>query len=176
MTATTDQLEELLDKAAISAAIARYCRGVDRLEPDTIRSAYHPDGYDDHGDLKAYVEEFIERVVPLLRTNYVSTSHNICNQIIELDGHWALVESYLIAQHLTVDDTGQQWQEVVFGRYIDRFEKRDGDWRILHRVCVIDSRNTARVEKSRLATDESKIERGGRDGVDALYRQRSLLN
>jgi hypothetical protein len=168
----TDAAAHLLDRAAIADCIHRYCRGVDRLDAELIKSAYHPDGYDDHGDLKGSVDEFVEDLVPLLRSNYLSTSHNICNQLIELDGDRAFVESYLIAVHVTETD-GTQYQEIVFGRYVDRFEKRAGDWRSAHRVVVIDSRNTKPVEASRLATDETKIPRGRRDTSDAMYTERA---
>lgn len=167
-----DELQALLDKQAIRDAVARYCRGVDRLEPELIRSAYHPDGYDDHGDLKGGRDEYIETLVPLLRANYVSTSHNIANQIIELDGDRALSESYLIAVHVTESD-GTQFQEIVFGRYVDNFEKRAGEWRIAHRICVIDSRNTQPVQSSRLATDETKIPRGRHFPDDTVYTQQA---
>lgn len=169
-----DDLQTILDKAAIAECINRYCRGVDRLDSDLIKSAYHPDGYDDHGDLKGSVDEFVAELVPLLRSNYLSTSHNICNQLVELDGERAFVESYLIAVHVT-ETAGTQYQEIIFGRYVDRFEKRGADWRIVHRVCVIDSRNTKPVEASRLATDETKIPRGRRDETDAVYTIRAAL-
>jgi SnoaL-like domain len=171
---SADALQMLLDKEAIRDAVLRYCRGVDRLEPEMIRSAYHPDGYDDHGDLKGGRDEYIDALVPLLRRHYVSTSHNIGNQLIEIDGDRALSESYLIAVHVTESD-GKQWQEIVFGRYIDNFEKRDGEWRIAHRVCVIDSRNTQEVRPSRLATDETKIPRGRHFPDDTVYRQHATL-
>ena len=68
---------------------------------------------------------------------------------------------------------GQQWQEIVFGRYVDNFERREGDWRIAHRVCVIDSRNTQPVNPSRLATDETRIPRGRRYPDDTVYTQQA---
>jgi hypothetical protein len=171
---SADPLQELLDKEAIRAAVMRYCRGVDRLEPEMIRSAYHPDGYDDHGDLKGSRDEYVDALVPLLRSHYVSTSHNIANQLIEIEGDRALSESYLIAVHVT-ESEGTQWQEIVFGRYVDNFEKRDGEWRIAHRVCVIDSRNTQAVRPSRLATDETKIPRGRHYPDDTVYIQHTAL-
>ena len=170
----SNELQSLLDQQAIRDCVARYCRGVDRLDPELIRSAYHPDGYDDHGDLKGGRDEYIEKLVPLLRANYVSTSHNIANQYIEIDGDRALSESYLIAVHVT-ESAGTQFQEIVFGRYIDNFEKRDGEWRIAHRICVIDSRNTRSVQPSRLATDETKIARGRHFPDDAVYTQLAAL-
>ena len=34
---------------AIRQAALRYCRGVDRLDAELMRSAYHDDATDDHG-------------------------------------------------------------------------------------------------------------------------------
>jgi hypothetical protein len=175
MTMTTDAaVQALLDKDAIREAVLRYCRGVDRLEPDMIRSAYHPDGYDEHGELHGGRDEFIEALVPLVRDNYVSTSHNVANQLIELNGDRALSESYFVAVHVT-ESEAQQWQEIVFGRYVDNFERRDGEWRIAHRVCVIDSRNTQAIRPSRLATDEKRIPRGRHYPDDTVYTQHAVL-
>jgi hypothetical protein len=171
----TDELQAMRDKAAIAEVVRRYCRGVDRLDTEMILSAYHPDGYDDHGELKGGPAEFVAELVPLLRKSYTSTSHNICNQLIELDGDRALSESYLIAVHNTEAD-GVQWQEIVFGRYVDRFERRDGDWRIAHRVVVIDSRNTQQVQPSRLATDETKVPHGRHYPDDVVYTQRAAMS
>jgi hypothetical protein len=169
----SDLLRELLDKQAIAETVYRYCRGVDRLDADEILSAYFEDGYDDHGELKGTAGEFVEQLIPLLRERYLSTSHNICNQLIEITGDTMLCESYLIAVHLTASG-GQEYQEVVYGRYVDRLERRGGQWRIVHRVVVLDSRNTKPVEPSRLATDPTQLPRGQRDTSDPLYRQREL--
>ena len=171
---TNAAVQALLDKEAIREAVLRYCRGVDRLEPDLIRSAYHPDGYDEHGELHGGRDEFIEALVPLLRDNYVSTSHNVANQLIELNGDKALSESYFVAVHVT-EYEGEQWQEIVFGRYVDNFERRAGEWRIAHRVCVIDSRNTRAVRPSRLATDATKLTRGRHFPDDTVYTQQAAL-
>ena len=168
----SDPIQELLDKQAIAETVYRYCRGVDRLDAAEILSAYFDDGYDDHGELKGTAAEFVAQLIPLLRERYLSTSHNICNQLIEIDGDAALCESYLIAVHLTASD-GQQYQEVVYGRYVDRLERRGGEWRIVHRVVVLDSRNTKPVEPSRLATDPALATWSRRDDSDALYSQRA---
>ena len=60
MTATTPRTEtdreaaidELLAKQEIRDALMRYSRGIDLLDPDLVKSAYHPDAYDDHGTFK----------------------------------------------------------------------------------------------------------------------------
>lgn len=39
-------VDDLLDKQAIGEVVLRYCRGIDRLDLDLVRSAYHCDGVD----------------------------------------------------------------------------------------------------------------------------------
>jgi hypothetical protein len=49
MTTPTSRIAlELADREAIRECLYRYCRGVDRLDADMIRSAYWPDCVDNH--------------------------------------------------------------------------------------------------------------------------------
>jgi hypothetical protein len=119
----------------ITEALYRYCRGIDRMDADLIRSAYHADGYDDHGDLfRGNVEDYIAWVLPMLAERFVSTMHTLSNISIVEDGGVAKVESYLIAYHVSAGTGSLR----VFGaRYVDRFEDRPGaGWRITHRTLV----------------------------------------
>ena len=51
MTGITPQ--QLADREAIRDVAIRYCRGVDRLDVDVLKSAYWPDATDHHGDFVA---------------------------------------------------------------------------------------------------------------------------
>jgi SnoaL-like domain len=51
---------------------------------------------------------------------------------VKLDGDSALAESYVLATHVAEHDTGRTMYTFT-GRYIDRFEQREGNWRIVHR-------------------------------------------
>jgi hypothetical protein len=65
--ATTSMIptaETLLDREAIREVMARYCRGIDRLDVELIKSAYHPDAFDDHGPFKGLRDDFVEWIVP----------------------------------------------------------------------------------------------------------------
>ena len=61
--------------------------------------------------------------------------HSIYNHQIEFDddGVHARGEIYNIS-HLCRKDTGEV--DTWYGRYLDRYEKRDGEWKIIERVCV----------------------------------------
>ncbi len=119
----------------ITDALHRYCRGIDRMDADLIRSAYHADGYDDHGDVfRGSVDDYIPWVLGVLAERFDSTMHTLSNISINEDGGVAHVESYLIAYHVT---KGGGALKVFGARYVDRFEDRPGGgWRITHRTLV----------------------------------------
>jgi hypothetical protein len=119
----------------ITAALLRYCRGIDRMDADLIRSAYHADGVDDHGEaFRGTIDEYIPWVLGVLGERFDSTMHTLSNISIAADGGVATVESYLIAYHVTKGGGALR----VFGaRYVDRFEDRPASrWRIAHRRLV----------------------------------------
>ncbi len=43
------RIEELLDKQALHENLMTYCRGIDRMDLELMKSTYWPDGTDDHG-------------------------------------------------------------------------------------------------------------------------------
>lgn len=130
---------ELYHREAIRDCLMRYCRGADRCDEALLRSAFWPDATDSHAmpgraPMNAYL--FIERVLPKLRA-MDQTMHTLGNILIELLGDMAAVESYFHAYH-RVRDAARPRDIVTAGRYIDRFEAREGQWRIAERVVVID--------------------------------------
>jgi hypothetical protein len=130
--------EVMLAERAITKAMIRYTRGIDRCDEELLRSAYHDDAYDDHGDrFRGPVSEFIPWTLAHLRRRFVSTMHTLHNIDIDVHGDVARAESYCIAQHVATGDDGELRMEVFACRYIDRFENRPGTgWRIADRVVV----------------------------------------
>lgn len=138
MSKTVSQIrEELADREAIRDVMMRYCRGIDRLDVDLIRSAYWPDAHDDHLEFSGNIEEFIEYCEPILGGMRYS-QHLIGNMLIEIDGDRAEVESYFQGYHSVPDEAGNRHDHVAAGRYLDVFEKRNDEWRILKRFVVTD--------------------------------------
>jgi hypothetical protein len=129
--------EELYAKLQIQEALHRYCRGVDRCDAELIASAYHPDAVDHHGAMTATGAEIGSILAKKLAEHYVATTHHVTNTLIVLDGDMAAAESYYLARHLLVKDGVDTLLEGS-GRYIDRFERRDGEWRISARTVVTD--------------------------------------
>jgi hypothetical protein len=136
MAELTPELQQLVDEAAIRKVLVRYSRAIDRLDWDLLRTCYHADAIDDHGLYRGDVEGFIDLLkVKLLLDE--STTHFLGNQEIEVEGDVAFAETACVARHRTAAVDGAPATDYFgFLRYCDRFERRDGEWRIAHRVVV----------------------------------------
>ncbi|MDB5446763.1 MAG: aromatic-ring-hydroxylating dioxygenase beta subunit [Phenylobacterium sp.] len=130
-------LEELAAHIEIQQVLYRYCRGVDRGDVALLASVYHPDGIDRHGAFSGLGTEFAALLVPRMDQVPTAGQHHITNVLIELNGQVANVESYYIAFHPQATEAGVG-HALVCGRYLDRFERRDGVWLIAERQVVID--------------------------------------
>lgn len=158
---------ELLEaERAIESVLTQYARGVDRCDEPLLRDCYWPDSTDDHGDYKGSGYGFATWVVNLLTRVFSSTQHAISNTRIEclLADDAARVESYVVARHVTRADPPSLVE--VGGRYLDRFTRRNGQWRIARRVVVIDWSRTSPIEAG-FPADE--YQRGRRRPDDPSY-------
>lgn len=127
-------LAALVDRREIEDAILRYCRGIDRLDLELVRSCYWPDATDSHGGFSGTRDAFVAWVEKLL-ARFESTSHFVGNLLVELAGDAAVAETYAIAFHRSAEPKASL--NLIIGvRYVDRFEKRGGAWKIARRVCV----------------------------------------
>jgi hypothetical protein len=96
-----------------------------------MRSAYHPDATDVRGadgSAAALLDTLADRLA-----RYKRTMHCVSNINIELEGDVAAVDSYIRALHMLTDDAGRSITIERNGRYVDRFERRNGEWRIAAR-------------------------------------------
>jgi hypothetical protein len=142
----SEELNLLMAERAIQRVLTSYSRGVDRFDFETVRSCYWPDGTDDHGSFVGGVDEFISFVQKSLN-RFERTAHFLGNMQIDVDlGRGvARSETYAIAFHRYSDAEGNPTDMRAGLRYVDRFERRDGQWRIRKRVCAYDWRRTDRV-------------------------------
>jgi len=136
----------LADKQAIRDLIYTYCRAVDRLDVPLGHSIWHDDGYAQYGP--DYYEGPGKGVIDLICQHHLgllSHSHQVTNILIELDGENAGSESYVTGT-MRMERDGQLYQIGVWGRYLDRWQKREGRWGLLHRVVVFDHQELREVE------------------------------
>jgi hypothetical protein len=161
MPQTTDdeiraQLVAIADRQQISDLILDYCRGVDRLDDPLLRSTNWPDATDNHGGGDAKAMDFCSRVIPLLREHALSTMHLVAKSRLVLEGDKASGEVYVVAYHVLKSarslDTfiGPEAAQTIRdglphaaldgpfeynagARYLDRYERREGEWRFAYR-------------------------------------------
>jgi hypothetical protein len=126
-------LDELASIAEIQDLQARYCRGVDRMDPDILRSVYWEDAQDDHGVFRGDREEYIAWVMPVLQQRFVQIQHVLGQIYVELDGETAHSETYFVQHALRPDGVAYASP----GRYVDRLERRNGEWRVADRVALM---------------------------------------
>lgn len=175
----SEALQRLLDKDEIRDLMARYCRGVDRADWDLVRSTYHSDAYDDHGDYKGSIDGFIAFATS--RTGGATqVMHFLGECLIEFAGRdVAVAETYFFTAHTLGPEAQRQYgasgkggpvQLSHYGRYADRVERRDGVWRIAHRIVVFETTRFAIGEVPRLKPDWASF---ARDKSDPIYRIRA---
>ncbi len=131
-------MSELLEaKDAIRDCLFRYCRGIDRADADMLRSAYWPDAVDDHVLYNGNAYDFIDWCVPLL-AQVEHSQHMLGNMLIEVRGDEARAETYYHAYERRRRASGEPYEMYVGGRYLDRLTRREGGWRIQHRIVMWD--------------------------------------
>ena len=133
----SDAVQELIDRQRIYECLLRYTRGMDRLDRELVLSAYHPDAMEDHGPFMAPAAAFVEQVLGFHRDTETCTQHILHNHACEIEGDVAHCETYVSCY--SVYPTGKA--SLSFGRFIDRFEKRNGDWRITDRASLNEGSN-----------------------------------
>ena len=167
----TQALEEVVAQQAISELGCRYARGVDRGDPEIIRSAFHDDAAIVSGAFNGPVVEFATAIGELLDETSVRVAHTVTNHWIDIDGDNAVGESYVVAFQGTKGDTPQD--VMTGGRYIDRYERRNGEWKISHRTFVMDwttSADSKDLMGLGMFEDMVKGERGKGDPVYAFWQ------
>jgi len=169
------RLARLLDQQDIERVIHRYCRGIDRRDLALVRSCYYDDATDRHGSFSGSADEYVAWVDGLL-ARYRFTTHSLHQITVEFGGaHDALpdappdiaaVESYGVSVHRGDPAKPHQNLATAF-RYLDRFERRQGVWKIASRVAIADwsIRLPAEVWWE---TPESK-RASARDASDPIY-------
>lgn len=129
------KLREQVDRSEIHRTMLRYARGLDRLDNQLARSCYWDDAIEDHSQFVGTPDDFI-KYADTTTLSFEAVQHAILNHMCDLQGHDAYCETYYQFTGVTPGD-GPNF--VSTGRYVDHFQKRDGDWRIANRVTIVES-------------------------------------
>ncbi len=145
----------LEDRADITDIITAYAHAIDRRRWGIMERLFHDDAQFQFGtvigDWRGFVEQARAIIDPCL-----ATQHQLGQIQFGFDGDTVChTETYMTAMHTVpagyplaevFPDKGKIYSAVVAGRYVDRFEKRDGAWRIARRTGLYDWREFREVE------------------------------
>lgn len=159
----SDPIQRLLDKEEIRDVLYRMCRAVDRLDDDLLASLYHPGAMEDHGGYFGDADGFRASLHESVPNFYQRVHHTLGAINIELDGDVAHTESYFMTGGPLVGE-GPTRVRTIYGRYVDEFERRDGEWRITQRLVVKDWTDIHEIVDP---PDEYPLSRFGRE--DPVY-------
>jgi hypothetical protein len=193
MPVTDADLEDLVARRDIYAVLTRYCRALDRCDVALMQSVYWPDGIDNHGVFNGNAAEFAAFIIREIQRWFDVTMHAIMNIHIDVDGDRAASEAYLFAYHKVRADMapeifGSRYMAMFElggldpsrldrgnhhfyygGRYLDRLERRNGEWRISKRQVIMDWNDNKPsgeiLDQGMFATLTPRGERGASDLV-----------
>lgn len=128
------RLNDLLDRQDILDCVVRHSRGMDRFDRKVFLSAFHDDAIISAGPFVGGPEELYDWASSMHEQGQVATHHNVLNHTCDIDGDVAHAETYYLFVARNRDDSN--W--VAGGRYIDRLERRDEEWKIAFRTNAIE--------------------------------------
>ena len=131
------RLEALLDKQAIEEVAMRYSRTLDWLDTEGQASCYWPDAQIDYGFYSGDGAGWVPFVMEV-EMGAERRWHLCGGLLISLDGDSASSECYGFTVSCSTGENGEKVDSLFGGRYLDEWEKRDGEWRIGKRRYILD--------------------------------------
>lgn len=164
------RIARLEAREEIIALSHTYARAQDRLDAAAHRSVFHDDAWLDYGYFRGGPDEFVAFAQDALRE--IGLTQHFLGQI-EIDiAHEteAFGEIYLIAHHQVTAPNGASQDWIYAGRYVDRYEKRDGRWKIAYRAEIADWLKPA-VPEAQLPDLMDRVIMARKDGADLSQRR-----
>ena len=168
MPSDNHEVRELLDKQACAEVLTRYCRALDWLDGEALKNVFAPDAHIDYGFFRGRGDAFIP-VVMEVEHSFERRWHFVANAIIQVHGDSADAESYGLAAAVSTKE-GKTTTHVFGGRYLDRLERRDGQWLITWRQYVLDWQQTIEADTPADAIP-GLLTSTGFNPAHALYRR-----
>lgn len=162
-----EKLDSYLAKQDIYELSCRYMRGLDRLDTELLLEQFWEDGWCEYGFFDSKPAEFIDFAVTALG-EHKANQHMIGNVLIDIEGDEAFGEVYFQAYHKL---TGEQGLEdlIIAGRYLDRYERRNGIWKFAYRSERVDWSRSSPTHDPYFDLAPDCL-RGGRSD-DAVYQR-----
>lgn len=132
------RLDEVLDRQDIVDCLTRMSRGSDRFDKELFLSGFHADATIAAGPYVGEPEGLYDWSAEFQRQTYTATFHNLLNHSFDIEGDTAHVETY----YIFIGCLNEETNLAAGGRYIDRFERRDGTWGLTMRNNFVEWTST----------------------------------
>lgn len=132
-------VDESVIERVITKLLLRYAHAVDRRDYDAVARCYWPDAIDEHATFRGNAVDYVAWLRDVLPAVAVST-HQFTNILIDVHSPTdASSETYCLNVSVFCGTEGEPDRlSTAHLRYLDRFECRNGDWRISDRRVVTD--------------------------------------
>lgn len=161
------------DRDAIGEVIAAYAHAIDRHRWEMMEHLFHEDATFAFGPVQGDWRLFVEQARAIIEP-CIATHHQLGQTLVSGEGpDLAHAETYMTAMHIippgypssAFPDRGEEYSAIVAGRYVDRFERRAGEWRIAHRTGIYDWREFRAIGEASLSSVPA-VARGQHDDSD----------
>ena len=165
-------MSEIAARECLRQLVYAYSRACDRRDFALLRSLYHDDALEEHGEMFTGSADAYVAWVEGALANWSATAHYVTNTLFEIKGDYAEGETYKINYHRTLDGT----QEVITGsRSLDRFARREGEWRFLGRCVTLDWARKQEASAEAYQDFAAASPHGSPDEKDLSYQKLTLF-
>src|SRR5262249_20056381 len=135
------RLQEMLDHHEIRTVIAEYCHACDRADAKLMASLYAgQESFDDHGLVCAPGPDYAREMTDLVLRRTEAVSHIVGQSLIQVNGDEAVAETFFLGlMRLHPANGAAPRLNQLAGRFVDKFVRIDGAWKIKHRIAVRDT-------------------------------------
>ncbi len=124
------QLNQLAYRYAAAVDACDVDAFLDVFDPDARLRSYQADAEEPFAELVGH--EQLASVPDTMRQMFGRTAHQMTNHLVDVDGATATGTLLCAARHLSTDpDDVAAFVNVI--RYVDRYDRRTGSWRICDR-------------------------------------------
>ncbi len=163
-----DAIDRAVSKQALHEINTAYCRAADRADDGLMRGLWHEGAKVSSGEYSGGFGGFCDYWAGV-RDRFERIAHLIGNDYYEIAGDRAVGETQVARIEVLPRKTGTV-DRMIGGRFLDRFERRDGVWKLSGRAFVLDwnvNRPTTALWDSGVFA--SLTLRGGRAPDDPVY-------
>jgi hypothetical protein len=129
-------IDRAVSKQALHELNTAYCRAADRADDALMRSLWHADAKVSYGEYSGGFEGFCDYWAGV-RDRFERLSHLIGTDYYEITGDRAVGETQVARIEVLPRKSGTV-DRMIGGRFLDRFERRGGVWKLTGRAFVLD--------------------------------------